>query len=602
MKHIFILCLFVLLALNANGQSQNVDSLVNVLETQKLTDDEKIELYWDIGKLYANRNYDNCIKYAKKGLLLAKERNNKRRMVNFNTLSGVSYYLKNSFDTSYVFLDNALKLAVELKDKELESNTYGNIGNMYKHKNELHTAVDYYMRSLALNDSINKYRASVLANLGAVHRSLYHWDRAEKYLNEALDVAEKLNLKNVEMAASHTLANIYADKAELGKAKELYKKSLDLSRVLNDKQYEVLSNMALAANYAETKDYDIAIGYGNEALQIIDEIGITHLVASSHAIMCEVYRKAGRYNDSKKMGLVSWAIDSTSINIGANTAMNLALANIHLNNKYEAEYFVLKLKTMMSEGIDKQMNESLADMEVKYETEKKEMRIASLEKERQFHVWLGIAGVLLILSLGVVLWLNIRNSQKERQLVASNAVQEGEMGERERIAGELHDRLLGSLSAIKSETYNTDISNKLNGCIEEVRRISGGLMPIALRSGIKIALEDFTAQFSNVRFHFFGQEKRIAKRIEFVVYCCVSELVVNSVRHSGAKNINVQLVQGEKHIALTVQDDGCGFDEKTVTKGVGLRSIRNRVASCNGKIDIFSSPRKGTETVIEINI
>jgi len=61
-------------------------------------------------------------------------------------------------------------------------------------------------------------------------------------------------------------------------------------------------------------------------------------------------------------------------------------------------------------------------------------------------------------------------------------------------------------------------------------------------------------------------------------------------------------VQGENHIALTVQDDGCGFDEKTIIKGVGLKSVRDRVASCNGKVDIFSSPNKGTETIIQINI
>lgn len=176
------------------------------------------------------------------------------------------------------------------------------------------------------------------------------------------------------------------------------------------------------------------------------------------------------------------------------------------------------------------------------------------------------------------------------------------MGERERIAGELHDRLLGTLSAIKSDIDNTEISNKLNGCIEEVRRISRNLMPLPLRSGIKTALEDFTAQFPNVRFHFFGQEKRIEKRIEFVVYCCANELVTNSIRHSKAKNINVQLIQGENHISLTVQDDGCGFDEKTTIKGIGLKSVQDRVASCNGKMDIFSLSVKGTETVIEINI
>lgn len=601
MKQILTFCLFVLLALNVNGQSQNIDSLLNALASQKLTDDDRIELYWNISTSYSNSDYNSCIEYSNKGLLLAEKKRNKKRMTTFNGLLGSCYMLKNSFDTAYTYLNKAVELAAELEDKDLESKTYGNIGTMYKLKGDFQVAVEYYMKSLELNDSINRSRAINLANLGSVHSALNHLDRAEKYLKEALDIAKELKLEYVEMGANHSLANIYSDKLEFEKAKELYQKNLNLSKKLNDKQYEILSNMSLATNYAETEEYDIAIEHGNEALRITDELGISDSFSGLHTSLSEVYRKAKRYKESEEMALIAWDIDSTSVDVGAYNAFNLALTNLHLGNKQDAEYFILKFKKMVSEGNDKQMNESLADMEVKYETEKREMRIASLEKERQFYVWLGIAGILLIFSLGVMLWLKIRNSQKERQLVASNAVQEGEMSERERIAGELHDRLLGSLAAVKSEIDNTDISDKLNRCIEEVRRISSDLMPIALRSGLKTALEDFTAQFSNVRFHFFGQEKRIEKRIEFVVYCCVSELVANSVRHSGAKNINVQLVQGEKHIALTVQDDGSGFDEKTVVKGVGLRSIKDRVASCKGKMDIFSTSGKGTETVIEIN-
>lgn len=116
------------------------------------------------------------------------------------------------------------------------------------------------------------------------------------------------------------------------------------------------------------------------------------------------------------------------------------------------------------------------------------------------------------------------------------------------------------------------------------------------------ALGDFAAPFSNVRFHFFGEEKRIEERIEFVMYCCANELVNNAVKYSGAKNIDVQLVQGDDYIALTVEDDGCGFDGKTVTKGIGLKNIRNRVASCGGKIDIVTSPGKGTEATVEIKV
>ena len=179
------------------------------------------------------------------------------------------------------------------------------------------------------------------------------------------------------------------------------------------------------------------------------------------------------------------------------------------------------------------------------------------------------------------------------------------MGERSRLARDLHDRLSGNLSAVKMGIKDNresilNIQDKLDKCIDEIRRIAHNLMPASLQFGLKVALGDFTAQFDNVQFHFFGEEKRVEDRIEFVAYCCASELVNNSIRHSGAKNINLQLIQSEKHLSITVQDDGCGFDENSVKKGFGMKSIHDRIASCNGKVDVSSSPGKGTETTIEL--
>ena len=127
-------------------------------------------------------------------------------------------------------------------------------------------------------------------------------------------------------------------------------------------------------------------------------------------------------------------------------------------------------------------------------------------------------------------------------------------------------------------------------------------MPASLQYGVKVALEDFSAQFPNVHFHFFGLNNRFEERSEFVIYCCASELVGNSLKHSEADTINLQLVQDDKHITLTVQDNGKGYDVNTIKKGLGLNNIYDRVASCNGKIDVVSSPTKGTETTIELNI
>jgi signal transduction histidine kinase len=221
------------------------------------------------------------------------------------------------------------------------------------------------------------------------------------------------------------------------------------------------------------------------------------------------------------------------------------------------------------------------------------------------NVWLSIAGTLLAITFGLMLFQLVKNSRKEQLLLSTKAVQEGEMEERARIAQDLHDRLGGSLAAMKMELKNTEsmkiIKDKTDECINELREIVQDIMPYVLKQfGMKIALEDFCAQFPNLFFYFYGEDQRIESSLEYTVYCCAKELVINSLKHSDAKNINLQLVQNKNFISLTVQDNGCGFDEKTVKKGYGFKNINNRITSCKGKLDITSVQGEGTEVVIEL--
>ena len=587
------------------GQTQNIDSLMNVLETLTLTNEEKLALYVNIGDFYEKNNYDSCIKYSERGLLLAEKTNSKSQIAMFNKILGTVFYHIGSYDSSYVYLNKCLEWAIKLKDKRMEIAAYNQMGNMFSLKQEYQTAVDNYMKSLALNDSINRLYATTTLNLGILHRILHHWDIAENYINEALTIAKELNLEDIEMGASHALGSVFLDLNEIEKAGEFYKKSLELSRKLGDKRYERISNTSLATYYLIMNDYDEAFNYINESLRIAEETGAG--IIAEYIKMASIYKSKKQYDACEESALKAWAIDSTSISEGSYAAYYLAVSNIHLGNKQKAEYFLEQFQSIVFHGNNEQMGEALANMQVKYETEKKEMRIASLEKERQMYVLLGVSGVFLAASLGIVLALTIRNARRKRRLIATEALQEGEIGERTRISKDLHDRLGGSLSAVKIGLKNEEslqvINDKIDTCMKELREIINNIIPISLQKfGMKGALEDFSADFSNLHFHFFGENGRINPNQEYAVYCCARELVNNALKHSGASNINLQLVQNKKYVTLTVQDDGCGFDEKNVQKGYGLENIRNRVTTCRGKLDITSAQGKGTETFIELKL
>jgi signal transduction histidine kinase len=269
---------------------------------------------------------------------------------------------------------------------------------------------------------------------------------------------------------------------------------------------------------------------------------------------------------------------------------------------------------------------------VEYETEKKEIQIATLEEEKRLLTWLGIAGAaILLLGLAALffLWrwtvqkrrkaeLQIKQLEQEQQLVATQSVLDGEIQERTRLARDLHDGLGSILAAARynladikkasiletaeMERFDQAIS-LLDDSMREMRRVAHHLMPESLgNAGLKQSIADFCNSIPIAKFAYYGDESRLDSRIEVMLYRVMHELVSNALKHSGASHILVQIVRDADSISLTVQDDGCGFDTTKQSEGMGLHNIRTRVAAYNGHLLMDSKIGEGTEVNIELRI
>ena len=137
--------------------------------------------------------------------------------------------------------------------------------------------------------------------------------------------------------------------------------------------------------------------------------------------------------------------------------------------------------------------------------------------------------------------------------------------------------------------------------IRDRRTIAHNLMPDSLRRcGLKVSLGDFCKAVKEAEFKYFGDDVRRDQRLEEVIYNCAHELINNALKHADAQNIKVELMVDGENILLTVFDDGRSFDTENVTYGMGLENIKSKIAVYNGKMDITSTPGKGTEINIEI--
>jgi signal transduction histidine kinase len=216
----------------------------------------------------------------------------------------------------------------------------------------------------------------------------------------------------------------------------------------------------------------------------------------------------------------------------------------------------------------------------------------------------------------------INELEKEKLLVATRAVMQGEEKERTRLARDLHDSLGGMLSGIKLKISNAMKGNVilpedmalqfentlglLDSTIGELRHIANNLMPESLmKFGLKSSLTDFCNRFNEkenelVSFQYYGEDQRFESEIEIAVFRIAQELISNALKHSKATKTEVQVIVDESRICLQVMDNGIGFDRETaLKKGRGLKNIENRVAALGGNIETQSQPGQGTETMIE---
>jgi signal transduction histidine kinase len=193
--------------------------------------------------------------------------------------------------------------------------------------------------------------------------------------------------------------------------------------------------------------------------------------------------------------------------------------------------------------------------------------------------------------------------------------------ERTRIAGELHDGVMQQISALslvlgtgkrqpEAEAKQTmaEVQRKLIEVGTEVRQLSHNLHPPTLKdAGLPEALRGYCEEFSRVRnipvsCHADDTVQDLSRGAALAVYRVAQEAMGNAVTHGAAQHVDVRLARSNGLVALTVTDDGNGFDANRIggLRGLGLINMRERARQLNGTFELNSEPGRGTTVRVTI--
>lgn len=238
----------------------------------------------------------------------------------------------------------------------------------------------------------------------------------------------------------------------------------------------------------------------------------------------------------------------------------------------------------------------------------------------EMRAWLAatLLGALLLAAGLLVQLRRLQRQQREERREVERVVEQrraaeaGREAERQRLAQDLHDGALQMLYAIRFHLPDTSVDvgpalQTVDGLLaqtaEQVRGVTAQLRaPMDATVRLPDALRTLLGRYPDLGGSVeLGPEALdgLAPETSLVFYRIAQEAVSNAVRHGRASRVDVALARADGGHALTVSDDGAGFDPaeaatRTDRPHFGLVGMRERVEALGGTLALTTAPGRGT--------
>lgn len=619
-----IICLFSVISAGAYNDYRNarVDSLEAALKSKNPPEGaDLLRAYDELMRGYLPFDGIKASYHGHKALALSYELNGLRVRQDVLRRFAQMHYAREEFDEAIRIFQQALAVVDSMEhDKrytpsdvdDARSCLYGAIGNVYNMQDKAHLAIHYYQLALPIFEKYKWLESQTVLyhNVGELYFLMGNYQEAER--NYLMGLSKSSESKDSLMIAlsQKGLLRLYINMGDYPNAIKMAGPCYSYYHAHRTEEvgdyYVVLASMVRLNLMEGHKNIAAAKTYAKEALKQVDELGFEDK-SNVYAACSEVAMAEKQWQQALDYALQTIHPDSLATSADASCYKLLAEIYTELGQKAKAREYIQKMHDVMSRYSTDHYQSGLSQMKVLYETEKKEAQIAALDKERGLYRWLLVAAIIAIAALVAGGILMVLVQRRKKALLAAKVALDTETKERRILARDLHDSLGSMLSVlrlkIEGDTQKDETLRMIDQTATELRRISHHIMPEELlQGGLRTALADFAISVPGTQFHFFGNDTiRISQDMELVLYRCAYELVNNALKHAAAEHIDIQLMQEEEQISLTVSDDGKGMSNTPPShEGMGFENIRARIGRFNGKLNIVSTENTGTEINITL--
>ncbi len=704
---LLIIIIGILPFTNLYGQSIEIDSIKKAIATMPF-DTNKAKAYYDLSKLFLSvREFDLIHKYLDSGLVIHKQFNNSNGIGSGYFLHGYAYRKGNNTDSAIIFYMKSIPYFKGNKSREALA--YESIGASYDACSKYDSALIYFniafKKAIANTDTTQQIR--IITNIGAIYYYQSKYKEAAENYFKALRIGEAMKDSEVMAANYLNIANVFALLGDSKKSIEYSFLGFEITNATGDFKKSGNAYENIASEYLKNKQNEDAFKYATQALIFYKKASAFAEAALCCNTISDYYTTIADSNSNlgnKKIASLNYQLADSILKEGYGYAIesedNYALVNILINsgdlnerlgrykiaiknyddairyckeldlnkelakaykniaaiynrtNQSEKAYQFLRMSMQLSDSTNSQDNlKTIAELNTKYESEKKEQRITLLKKENQLKTiseqkehqkknfaYIAISALIVI---GIYVF-NLYSKRKklsnqlsqsltdlkstQQQLIQLEKEKEAE-NIRVRISRDIHDdighnltkiSLLSNMTANATDKNTAEAKENLDRISDYSRNVNSSLSEIVWAITPKHDTLESLIIYMRNHIHKFFEGTGISYKINFTddfenrnvnpdlkrnIFLVLKESLNNILKYAQAKNVVVAFNINGDDFELLIKDDGVGFSPLSLGEGQGLRSgnglqnMHYRMQQSGGTFHIHSSLGNGCEIV-----
>ena len=376
-------------------------------------------------------DYDNALLFQQKALQQALQIGDEGIVaVEYNRI-GIIYKRFGLYSTALTYYFKALAIREKSSNEKNIANLYNNIGNIYRRKGDLDMALEYYLKTLKIRkgDKDKEGYAYVLNNIGNLYADLKIYDKALDYHKQSLKEKEELGNRHGIVSSYKNIGEVYLNTDQPEKALEYFEICLRMSREINDMEGIAQGLSDIGRAYMKFQNFSLAAKYFQESIEITENIGDKTGIINLYIHFSNLYIQLNNYNEALNF-LNKSLVLAKEENLLEEISMiyfNYSTVYSEVKQPIKALEFYKKYTDVHNSIFNSEKNIKIADIQTKYEVEKKEIEIElqktalakkdAILKQKNTQRNALITGIVLLLILIVIVFKAFMQRKKSNLIL-----------------------------------------------------------------------------------------------------------------------------------------------------------------------------------------